>query len=54
MAVYPTCDGRITHERPEEQVAGLRCDAGYGSATHVTATFGLIAAGRVLEWLSAK
>jgi tRNA A37 threonylcarbamoyladenosine dehydratase len=53
-ALYPTCDGGVSHERPEDQPAGLRCDAGYGSVTHVTATFGLIAAGRVLEWLSAK
>ena len=53
-ALYPTCEGGISHERPEDQPAGLRCDAGYGSVTHVTATFGLIAAGRVLEWLSAK
>ncbi|MFC7336968.1 ThiF family adenylyltransferase [Haloferula chungangensis] len=54
MAVYPTCEGGVSHERPADQPAGLRCDAGYGSVTHVTATFGLIAAGRVLEWLSAK
>ena len=51
-ALYPTCDGGVSHQRPEDQPAGLRCDAGFGSVTHVTATFGLIAAGRVLEWLS--
>lgn len=51
--VYPTCDGGISQDRPEELPGGLRCDAGYGSATHVTATFGLVAAGRVLEWLAA-
>ena len=49
--VYPTCDGEVSQDRPEELPGGLRCDAGYGSATHVTATFGLAAAGRVLEWL---
>ncbi|MGB6220692.1 tRNA threonylcarbamoyladenosine dehydratase [Haloferula sp.] len=52
-ALYPTCDGGVSHERPGDQPAGLRCDAGYGSVTHVTASFGFIAAGRVLEWLSA-
>ncbi|MEP4076424.1 tRNA threonylcarbamoyladenosine dehydratase [Haloferula sp.] len=52
--LYPTCDGDVSHERPTEHSPGLRCDAGYGSVTHVTAAFGLIAAGRVLEWLSAK
>lgn len=51
--VYPTCDGGVSHERPEELPGGLKCDAGYGSATHVTATFGLVAAGRILEWLAA-
>jgi len=51
--VFPTCDGGVSHERPQELPGGLRCDAGYGSATHVTATFGLAAAGRVLEWLAA-
>lgn len=49
--LYPTCDGNVSHEKPEELPAGLRCDAGYGTATHVTAVFGMIAAGRVLERL---
>jgi len=49
--LYPTCEGEVSAQRPEALPAGLRCDAGYGSVTHVTATFGLIAAGRVLEWL---
>ena len=52
--VYPTCDGDVSQDRPGDLPGGLRCDAGYGSATHVTATFGLAAAGRVLEWLAAK
>ncbi len=51
-AVYPTCDGGVSRERPEDLPSGLRCDAGYGSVTHVTASFGLAAAGRVLEWLA--
>ena len=50
---YPRCDGGVSIEKPEELPAGLKCDAGYGSVTHVTATFGMIAAGRVLEWLAA-
>lgn len=50
--VYPTCDGEVSHERPESLPGSLKCDAGYGSATHVTATFGFAAAGRVLEWLA--
>ena len=50
--IYPTCDGGVSDNRPDDAAGGLRCDAGYGSITHVTATFGLIAAGRVLEALA--
>ena len=50
--LYPTCDGGVSHDRPGDMPAGLRCDAGYGTATHVTAVFGMIAAGRVLERLA--
>jgi tRNA A37 threonylcarbamoyladenosine dehydratase len=50
--LFPTCDGGVSHERPADLPAGLRCDAGYGTATHVTAVFGMVAAGRVLEQLA--
>lgn len=50
--VYPTCGGGVSAERPGDLPAGLRCDAGYGSITHVTATFGFAAAGRVLDTLA--
>lgn len=53
---YAQCDGEVSRERPEEstQAGGpaLGCDWGLGSATHVTASFGQIAAGRVLEFLA--
>jgi tRNA A37 threonylcarbamoyladenosine dehydratase len=52
--LYPTCEGEVSHERPEDLPSGLRCDAGYGTATHVTAVFGMIAAGRVLEGLAGE
>ena len=42
---YPQGDGCVSTERPTHQPAGLRCDAGFGAVTHVTATFGLLAAG---------
>ncbi|MEI6675553.1 MAG: tRNA cyclic N6-threonylcarbamoyladenosine(37) synthase TcdA, partial [Verrucomicrobiota bacterium] len=32
----------------------LNCASGFGTATHVTACFGLIAAGRVLERLAQR
>lgn len=52
-AVYPQADGCVSTDRPDDLPAGLRCDAGYGTATHITATFGLFAAGEALRILSA-
>lgn len=49
--VYPTNAGGVSCERPADSPAGLRCDAGYGTATHLTATFGLVAAARILDGL---
>ncbi len=52
--VFPQCDGSVSCERPEGSDLRLNCDSGYGTATPVTATFGLIAAARALEVLSGK
>lgn len=51
---YAQCDGNITTERPENAPKRLGCDIGFGSVTHVTATFGMIAASRILEHLMLK
>ncbi len=48
---FPTCDGDTTTDRPEEMPGGIKCDSGYGAATHLTATFGNLLAGWVLEKL---
>ena len=45
---YPTSDGCITTERPEDSVAGLRCDAGYGTSTPIIGSFGFALANAVL------
>jgi len=50
--LFPQCDGSTSTERPEETPAGLKCDAGYGAATHLTATFGNIMAGWALKTLA--
>lgn len=52
--VFPDGDGGVSCERGGDMVAGpqLGCDAGYGSVAHVTGSFGMIAAGVVLEYLS--
>jgi len=50
--VYAQCDGSVSSQRPEDAALRLNCASGLGTATHVTACFGLIAAGRVLERLA--
>jgi tRNA A37 threonylcarbamoyladenosine dehydratase len=50
--VYPQCDGSVSNARPAAAELRLNCASGFGTASHVTACFGLIAAGRVLERLA--
>jgi tRNA A37 threonylcarbamoyladenosine dehydratase len=50
--VFAQCDGTVSGQRAEGAAARLNCTSGLGTATHVTACFGLIAAGRVLERLA--
>ena len=51
-ARYPQGDGCVSTERPAGQPAGLRCDAGFGTVTHITATFGLLAAGEIVNQIA--
>ena len=51
---YPQGDGCVSTERPTHQPAGLRCDAGFGAVTHVTATFGLLAAGDIINRIAGS
>jgi tRNA A37 threonylcarbamoyladenosine dehydratase len=50
--LYAQCDGSVSTDRPEEAETRLTCASGLGTASHVTACFGMIAAGRVLERLA--
>ena len=50
--VYPHCDGSVSTEREEGQRGGLGCASGFGSAVHITGTFGFMAAGAALDILS--
>lgn len=52
--VYPQCDGEVSHQRPKAIQAGIRCDAGFGTATHITATFGFFAAAQILDQLASR
>lgn len=51
---YPQEDGSVDFQRPKNGDSGMNCDTGFGSCTQVTATFGFVAAGRVLEKLAKK
>ena len=47
--VYPREDGSVSHTKPGIHGISLDCSMGYGSATMVTASFGLAAAARVIN-----
>lgn len=47
--VYPKADGSVSHAKPGIHGVHLDCRFGYGSSSVVTATFGLVAAGRALD-----
>ncbi len=49
--VYPGHEGQVSCDRPDDADMRLNCATGYGTATHVTATFGMIAAGEMLDML---
>ena len=50
--LYPQPDGAISIKRPTELSSNSRCDSGYGAVTHLTATFGNLAAGWALQQLA--
>jgi tRNA threonylcarbamoyladenosine dehydratase len=50
---YPSCDGEVSSKKPEDTNLRLNCATGYGTASHVTASFGMIAAGAMLDLLCA-
>ncbi len=47
--VYPKADGSVSHKKPGVHGISLDCRFSYGSASFVTATFGFIAASRVVN-----
>lgn len=55
--VYPQCDGEVSVQRPQEmngKDTKLNCASGFGSSTHMTATFGFFAVSRCLATLAEK
>lgn len=51
QARYPAADGEVSYQKPGVKGATLDCDTGYGSLVSVTASFGFIAAARVMNKL---
>lgn len=49
---YPTADGGVTQQKQSSQGASkMDCSTGFGAFVGVTATFGLIAASRAIEYI---
>lgn len=51
---YPQCDGSAGPDRPEGLAGSIKCDAGFGAVTHVTATFANLLVGKALDILCQK
>lgn len=53
---YPQADGSVCGTRPAggDDARRLDCGSGLGAAMHVTASFGLVAAGKAIEKLLAR
>ena len=52
---YPAADGEVCLQKPEtDGPVRLDCATGFGAATPVTASFGLVAAARILSRLARK
>jgi len=47
--VFPTPEGGLCDRPPSGEALSLNCQAGFGAATHLTATFGLVAAHLAIE-----
>lgn len=52
--LYPKEDGSVSHEKPGIHGVSLDCRFGYGAITFVTASFGFVAASRVINKLIKK
>lgn len=49
--VYPTCDGGISCSRDTNFTGRMACDAGFGSVTHITGSFGFFVASAAIDLL---
>lgn len=52
---YPTADGEVCHQKPENSgPVRLDCASGFGAASPVTASFGFFAASRLLNRIARR
>ena len=54
LPVFPTEQGCVTSSRAEAADLRLDCASGFGTASFVTGTFGLVAASRIVKQLATK
>jgi tRNA threonylcarbamoyladenosine dehydratase len=52
--VYPKKDGSICEHRGETNDLRIDCNSGFGTASFVTGTFGLVAASRIVQAIAAS
>jgi len=52
--LYPRPDGSVSTQKPGVHGVTLDCESGYGSVTHVTATFGFMAASHAIQKMIQK
>ncbi len=52
--VYPQDDGTVSQQKPGIHGVSLDCRFGYGASSCITATFGFVAAARVIERLGSR
>lgn len=55
--VYPSSDGTVCSAKPKQEGGEsmrLDCQSGYGAVTHITATFGMVAAASLIKKVIAK
>lgn len=52
--VYPSSDGSVCEAKEEGAELRLDCESGFGTASFVTGTFGLLAAARVVQGLAME
>ncbi|HWH68272.1 MAG TPA: hypothetical protein VNT26_02765, partial [Candidatus Sulfotelmatobacter sp.] len=53
QAVYPTKEGSVCTARSASSDLRLDCNSGFGTASFVTGTFGLVAASRIVQRITA-